>query len=61
MDYYQSIFKASKQGGSMVFLRRLEGRVKNSMNEDLSKAFTREEMKPMIAPDPDSMAPIFFQ
>lgn len=51
----------------MDFLGSLKGRVENSMNEELSKAFTKEEiyaalqqMKPTIAPGPNGMPPIFF-
>lgn len=42
--YFQIMFSTSGMEGNMDFLKNLKGRVSNTMNEELSKEFTWEEI-----------------
>lgn len=68
MVYFQSLFTTSDKRGFMDFLEDLSGKVTSSMNDELSKAYTEEEvimalkqMNHIKAPELDGMTPLFFQ
>lgn len=68
IHYFQTMFMAKSEKGSMDFLDDLEGRVTESMQYDLSKDFTAEEvhvalkqMHPSKVPNLNGMPPLFYQ
>ncbi|XP_042974662.1 uncharacterized protein LOC122306298 [Carya illinoinensis] len=70
ISYFQSLFQSEQQVPmeDLVFLEDLRGRVIDDMNVELTKDFTKEEVKealnqmhPTKSPGPDGMPPLFFQ
>ena len=67
-DYYQSLFTSSQPLDFVVILEAVKPSVSEVMNAQLLRPFLREEvevaikqMKPISAPGPDSMPPLFYQ
>ncbi|XP_042952327.1 uncharacterized protein LOC122289400 [Carya illinoinensis] len=70
ISYFQSLFQSEQQDlmEDLVFLEDLRGRVTDDMNVELTKDFTKEEVKealnqmhPTKSPGPDEMPPLFSQ
>lgn len=68
IDYFKSLFLASNTTGILEFLLGLKGCVIESMNVELSKEYTSEEvyqalmqMHPTSAPGLDKLSAVFFQ
>lgn len=67
VDYFQTLFSTNTDKGNMVFLLNMEPRINETMDVDLFRDFTKDEicralkqMHPTKAPDLDGMPPIFF-
>lgn len=67
LGYFQSLFTSSRQSRDFDFLEGLKGRISEDMNEELTKTFTKKDVKIALqqinltkAPSPDGMATIFF-
>ena len=68
ISFYESLFTSLHPTDMQKVLEAVEPKVTANMNQELIKAFTREEvdlalknMEPLMAPGPDGMPPIFFQ
>ena len=67
-DYYQSLFTSSQSLDFSGVLDAIKPSVSEEMNAMLLRPFLREEvevaikqMKPISAPGPDDMPPLFYQ
>ena len=67
-DYFRGLFSTSNPSHIKEVLATIPRVVSNSMNSDLMKKISRQEvdatlksMAPLKAPGPDGMPPIFFQ
>ena len=68
VQYFQSIFQSSNPVEFDPILQRIEPKMTPLMNADLTRPFTAleveqalKQMKPMSAPGPDGMPPIFYK
>ena len=68
VEYFKQIFTSSSPTNFDQILQGIDIKVTLSMNFDLTREFTTDEvefalkqMKPLTAPGPDGMSPIFFQ
>ncbi|KAH1074000.1 hypothetical protein J1N35_026328 [Gossypium stocksii] len=68
LDYFGNLFSTSKMGTDERFFKLVEKRITKSMNDNLLKQFTEEDigyalktMAPLKAPGIDGFSEIFFQ
>ena len=68
VQYFQAIFQSTNPTGFDSILQGIELKVTPLMNADLTRPFTAleveqalKQMKPMSAPGPDGMPPIFYK
>ena len=68
VNHFKQLFTSTTPSSFDKILQGIEAKVTPSMNIDLTSEFTAEEveralkqMKPLIAPEPDGMSPIFFK
>ncbi|XP_075633886.1 uncharacterized protein LOC142606415 [Castanea sativa] len=68
IEYYQSLFSSSSPSEFSDILEKVQPSVTDSMTTMLLRDFNKKEveiaikqMKPITAPDPDSMPPLFYQ
>ncbi|XP_065636040.1 uncharacterized protein LOC136070259 [Quercus suber] len=68
VHHFQSIFQSANTAGFDPILQGIEPKVTTQMNANLTRPFTAMEveqalkqMKPMTAPSPDGMPPIFYK
>ena len=67
-DYYRSLFTSSQPSEFSEIMEAMQPSVMEDMNTQLLRPFLKEEveeaikeMKPIIAPGPDGMPPLFYQ
>ena len=68
VHYFQSIFQSANTVGFDPILQGIEPKVTTQMNGELNQPFIAieveqafKQMKPMTAPGPDGMPPIFYK
>lgn len=67
VDYFRNLFQTANTSSLDLILQGMELKVSNQMNAALIQPFTVEveqalkQMKPMTAPGPDSMPPLFYK
>ena len=68
VDYFKNIFTSSNPSNFDQILQGIDSKITPSMNDDLIHDFTANEveqalnqMKPLTAPGPDGLPPIFFK
>ena len=68
IDYFEKLFTSSSPEDFSDILSAIQPKVTTTMNEELTRTFTAQEIKvalkqmyPLKTPGPNSMPPIFFQ
>ena len=68
VEYFKQIFKSTSPTNFDQILQGIKTKVTPAMNSDLTREYTTDEvefalkqMKPLTAPGPDVMSPIFFK
>ena len=68
VDHFKQIFKSTSPSNFDQILQGVDSKITPAMNLDLTRDYTVEEvefalkqMKPLTAPGPDGMSPIFFK
>ena len=68
IDYFEKLFTSSSPEDFSDILSAIQPKVTTTMNEELTRTFTAQEIKvalkqmyPLKAPGPNGMPPIFFQ